>query len=73
LISLTLREGHRLRLFENKVLRRTFGPKGDDVTADWGKLHNEVLHKLHSTPNIIRIIKSKRMRWTGLVARMGRR
>jgi hypothetical protein len=52
-----LREEHRLRVFENRVLRRIFGPKGDDVTGHWRKLHNEELHKLYSSPNIIRMIK----------------
>jgi hypothetical protein len=70
--SLTLREKHRLRVFENRVLRRIFGPKRDEVTGDWRKLHNEKLHNLYSSPNIIRI-KSGRMRWAGHVARMGRR
>jgi hypothetical protein len=60
--SLTLREEHRLRVPENRVLRRIFGPKGDEVTGDWRKLHNEELHNLYSSPNIIRMIKSKRMR-----------
>jgi hypothetical protein len=57
-----LREGHRLRMFENRVLRRIFGPKRDAVTGGWRKLHNEELHNLHSSPNIIRMIKSRRMR-----------
>jgi hypothetical protein len=57
-----LREEHRLRVFENKVLRRVFGPKGDEVTGGWRKLHNEELHDLYSSPSIIRIIKSGRMR-----------
>jgi hypothetical protein len=69
--SLTLREEHRLRVFENRVLRRIFGPKRDDVTGDWRKLHNEELHNLYSSPNIIRMIKSRRMRWAGHLARMG--
>jgi hypothetical protein len=60
--SLTIREEHRLRVFENKVLRRIFGPKRDDVTGGWRKLHNEELCDLYSSPNIIRIIKSSRMR-----------
>jgi hypothetical protein len=60
--SLTLREEHRLRVFENRVLRRIFGPKRDEVTRDWRKLHNEELHNLYSSPNIIRNIKSRRMR-----------
>jgi predicted ABC-class ATPase len=69
--SLTLREEHRLRVFENKVLRRIFGPKRDEVTGGWRKLHNEELDDLYSSPSIIRIIKSRRMRWVGHVARMG--
>jgi hypothetical protein len=69
--SLTLREEHRLRVFENRVLRRIFGPKRDDVTGDWRKLHNEELHNLYSSPNIIRMMKSRRMRWAGHVSRMG--
>jgi hypothetical protein len=69
--SLTLREEHRLRVFENRVLRRIFGPKSDDVTGEWSKLHNEELHDLYSSPSIIRIIKSRRMGWSDHVARMG--
>jgi hypothetical protein len=65
--SLTLREEHRLR-----VLRRIFGPKRDEVTGGWRKLHNEELHNLYSSPSIFRMIKSRRMRWAGHVARMGR-
>jgi hypothetical protein len=68
---LTLREEHRLRVFENGVLRRIFGPKRDEVTGGWRKLHNEELHNLYSFPSIIRMIKSRRMRWAGHVARMG--
>jgi hypothetical protein len=71
--SLTLREKHRLRVFENRVLRRIFGPKRNDVTGEWRKLHNEELHDLYSSPNIIRVVKSRTMRWAGHVARMGRR
>jgi hypothetical protein len=71
LVFLTLREEHRLRVFENKVLRRIFRPKRDEVTRRWKKLHNEELHDLYSSPIIIRIIKSRRMRWTGHVARRG--
>jgi hypothetical protein len=69
--SLTLREEHRLRVFENRVLRRIFGPKRDEVTGDWRKLHNEQLRNLYSSPNIIRMIKSRWMRLAGHVARMG--
>jgi hypothetical protein len=69
--SLTLREEHRLRVFENRVLRRIFGPRRDEVTGDRRKLHNEELHNLYSSPNIIRKIKSRKIRWTGHVARMG--
>jgi hypothetical protein len=58
-------------VFENRVLRRIFGPKRDDVTGDWRKLHNEELHNLYSSPNIIRMIKSRRMRWVWHVARIG--
>jgi hypothetical protein len=68
--SRTLREEHRLRVFENRVLMRIFGPKRDEVTGGWRKLHNEELHYLYSSPSIIRIIKSRRMRWAGHVARI---
>jgi hypothetical protein len=64
-------EEHRLRVFENRVLRRIFGPKTDEVTGDWRKLHSEELHYLYSSPDIIRQVKSKRMRWAGHMARMG--
>jgi hypothetical protein len=67
--SLTLREEHRLRVFENLVLRRIFGPKREE-DGSWRKLHNE-LHNLYSSPNIVRVIKSRRMRWAGHVSRMG--
>jgi hypothetical protein len=60
-------------VFENRVLRRIFGPKRDEVTGGCRKLHNEELHNLYSSPNIIRMIKSGRMRWAGHVVRMGRR
>jgi hypothetical protein len=63
-------EEHRLGVFENRVLRRIFRPKRDEVTGEWRKLHNEVLHDLYSSPSIIRIIKA-RIRWAGHVARMG--
>jgi hypothetical protein len=72
-LDLILREEHRLRVFENRVLRRIFGPKRDEVTGDFRKLHNEELHKLYSSPNKIRMIKSRRMRWAGHVPEMGRR
>jgi hypothetical protein len=68
--SLTLGEEHRLRGFENAVLRRIFGPKREE-DGSWRKLHNDELHNLHSSPNIIRVIKSRRMRCVGHVARMG--
>jgi hypothetical protein len=71
IMIVTLREEHRLRVFENRVLRRIFGPKRDEVTGDWRKLHNEELHNLYSSTSIIRMIRSKRMRWPGCVARMG--
>jgi hypothetical protein len=60
-------------MFENRVLRRIFGPRRDHVTGDWRKLHNEELHNLYSSPNIIRMVKSRRMRWARHVARMGER
>jgi hypothetical protein len=69
--SLTLREEHRLRVFDNKVLRRIFGLKRDEVTGGWRKLHNEELRVFYSSPGIIKIIESRRMRWTGHVARIG--
>jgi hypothetical protein len=69
--SLTLREERILRVFENRALRKIFGPKMDEVTGEWRKLHNKELHDLYSSPSIIRIINSRRMRWAGHVARMG--
>jgi hypothetical protein len=69
--SLTLREGHRLRVFQNRVLRGVMGPKREEITGQWRKLHNEELRDLYSSPNIICVIKSRRMRWMGHVARMG--
>jgi hypothetical protein len=70
-LSLTLREEYRLRVFENRVLRRIFGPTRDEVTGGWRKLHNEELHGFYSSPSIVRVIKARRMRWAGHVARMG--
>jgi len=69
--SLTLREERKLRVLENKVLRRIFGPRRDEVTGDWRRLHNEELNDLYSSPNILWVIKSRRMRWAGHVAHMG--
>jgi hypothetical protein len=69
--SLTLREEHGLKVFENKVLRRIFGSKRDEVKGRWRKLRNEELHDLYSLPSIIRIIRSRRMRWAGHVGQMG--
>jgi hypothetical protein len=69
--SLILREKHRLRVFENRVLRRIFGPKSDEVMGEWRKLHSGELHNLYSSPDIIRHIKSRRIKWAGNVARMG--
>ena len=70
--SLTLREERRLRVFENRVLRRVFGPKRDEVIGKWRKLHKEELRHLYSLPNIVRVVKSRRMRWARHVALMGR-
>jgi len=64
--SLILREERRLRVFENRVLRRIFGPKRDKVTGEWRKLHKEKLIDLYSLPNIVRVVKSRRMRWAGM-------
>jgi hypothetical protein len=69
--SLTLREEHRQRVFEKRVLRGIFGPKGDEVTGEWRRLHNGELHNLYSFQTIISQDKSRRMRWAGHVARMG--
>jgi hypothetical protein len=71
MFSDSTREEHRLRVFENRVLRRILGPKRDEVTGERRKLNNEELRDLYSSPSIIRIIKSRRMRWEGHVARMG--
>jgi hypothetical protein len=65
-----LREERRLRVFGNMVLRRIFGPERDEVTSEWRKLHNEDLNDLYSSPNIVRVIKSRRIRWAGHVTRM---
>jgi hypothetical protein len=69
--SLTLKEEHRLGVFENRLLRRIFGSKRDEVTGEWRKLHNEELHDFYSSPSIIRVIKARRIRWAGHVARIG--
>ena len=69
--SLTLREERRLRVVENRVLRRIFGAKRDEITGEWRKLHSEELKDLYCSPNIVRAIKPRRMRWAGHVARMG--
>jgi hypothetical protein len=71
--SLRMGEKRRLRVFENRVVRRIFGPKRDDVTGEWRKLHNEELSALYSLPNIIQETKSRRMKWAGHVACMGAR
>jgi len=68
--SLTLREKRKLRLFDNMVLRRIFGPRRDEVTGEWRRLHNEELNDLYSSPNNVGVIKSRRMRWAGHVARI---
>jgi hypothetical protein len=71
--SLTLREEHRLRVFKNRVMRRISGLKRDEVTGEWRKLHNEELRDLYSSQSIIRILKSRKMRWADHVARMGKK
>jgi hypothetical protein len=65
-----LREEYRLRVFENGVLRKIFGPKRDEVTGEWRVLHNEELNDMYCSPNIVRVIKPRRMRWAGHVARI---
>jgi hypothetical protein len=70
-LSITLTEGHRLRVFDNRLLRKILGPKRDEVRGGWMKLPSENLHRLYSSPNIIRGIKSRTMRWVGRVARVG--
>jgi hypothetical protein len=67
-----MREERRLSVFENRVLRRIFGPKRNEVTGEWRELHNEELHDLHSSSTIVRVIKSRRVRWAEHVARMGK-
>ena len=71
-VELGRSEERRLRVFDNRVLRRIFGAKRDEVTGEWRKLHNEELNDLYCSPNIVRVIKSRRMRWAGHVASMGR-
>ena len=68
--SLILRQERKLRVFENMLLRRIFGPRRDEVTGEWRRLHNEELNDLYSSPNIVRVIKSRRMGWAGHVARI---
>ena len=69
---MTLREVRKLKVFENMVLRRIFVPRREKVTGEWRRLYNEELNDLYSSPNIVRVIKSRRMRWAGHVARMGK-
>ena len=69
---MTLREERKLRVFENRVLRKIFGPRRDEVRGEWRRLNNEELNNLYSSPNIVRVMKWRRMRWAGHVARMGK-
>jgi hypothetical protein len=69
--SLKLGQGHRLKIFKNRKLRRIFGPKREEVAGEWGRLHNEELCKLYTSLNLLRVIKSRKVRWMGNVARMG--
>ena len=71
--SLTFREEHRLWVFENRALRRIFGPRGEEVTAAWRKWHNEELNDMYCSPNIVQVIKTRKMRWVGHIAHMGER
>jgi hypothetical protein len=73
LLGLLFTEEHRLRVFENRVTRRIFGPRRDEVTGGWRKLHNDEHHNLHSSPSIIKMLKPRIIRWPRYVARMGRR
>jgi hypothetical protein len=70
-LGLPRQEEHRLRVFGNRVLRRIFVPKREEVVEDWREMHNEELHNLYNSPNIIRVIKSRRMRWAGNVTQVG--
>ena len=69
--STTLADEHKLHVFENKVLRKIYGPKRDEMTGEWRRLHNEELHGLYDSPDVVKIMKSRRLRWAGHVARMG--
>jgi hypothetical protein len=71
--SLIRREEHRLRVFDNRALEQIFGPKMDEVIGEWKRLHNEKLYDRHSSPNFIRVMKSRKMRWAGNVAGVGER